>query len=182
MRTVKDPADFLSPPHRSIWDINQVRSFLSYLTPDNSNVVFANPALVYNNETRPPSIRGDCTDPTATRHNFNVSSADLIEPYFGSVYAMYCTDSKLIRKWENPDIPEGTFFLPEFQRYAPQNLALLPLPEDHSKTPQLVFDNMNGKCYRCILCALDSFVCVVIPIKDWNYYEFDKLDGVVSKL
>ena len=143
MRTVENPADFLSPPQRALWDINLVRSFLGYLSPDNSNVVFANPALVYDNQTSLPSV-SDCTDPTATRHNFNVSSADRLTPYFDSIYSVYCTDPKLIQKWETPGIPEGTFFLPELQRYAPQDLALLPLPPDYSTVPQLVLDNSDG--------------------------------------
>ena len=153
MQTVKDPADFLSPPQRSIWNSAQVRRFLSYLTPDNSNIQFAKPDLLYSNETTPPSIHGDCTQPGTARHNFNLSSADLYEPYYGTLYALYCTDPELIKKWEDPDIPKGTFFLPEFQRYAPDHhLTLLPLPENHSKTPRLVHDDLNGKCTSENLC------------------------------
>ena len=155
MRTVEHPADFLSPPQRALWDINLVRSFLSYLSPDNSNVVFANPALVYDNQTSLPSAI-NCTDPRATRHNFNVSSADRLTPYFDSIYAVYCTDPTLIQKWENPGIPEGTFFLPEFQRYAPQDLALLPLPPDHSTVPQLVLDN-SGKFHAYVYAVYTSY-------------------------
>lgn len=166
MRTVEHPADFLSPPQRALWDINLVRSFLSFLSPDNSNVVFGNPALVYSNKTDPPSVQGDCTDPTATRHNFNVSSVDRIEYYFGSLYGVYCTESRLIQKWENLNIPEGTFFLPEFQKYAPGDLSLLPLPADYSTTPLLVLDNGNGRFDTCTLpwwCA-SCAVCTVCAV------------------
>ena len=145
MRTVKHPADFLSPPQRSIWDVIQVRSLLDYLTPHSSNIFFAKPSLVYDNETAHPSIHGDCTHPSAAHHNLNVSSADLIEPYFGTQYAIYCTDSKLIQKWEKPNVPVGTFFLPDFETYTPHNLTLLPLPADHSKVPQLVHDDKQGE-------------------------------------
>ena len=153
MQTVKDPVDFLSPPQRFIWNSAQFRSFLSYLTPDNSNIQFAKPDLLYSNETTPPSIHGDCTKPGTARHNFNLSSADLYEPYYGTLYALYCTDPELIKKWEDPDIPKGTFFLPQFQRYAPDHhLTLLPLPENPSKTPHLVLDNLNGECTSENLC------------------------------
>ena len=145
MRTVEDPADFLAPPYRSIWDVHQVRSFLDKLTPDKSNIFFANPSLVYDNETAYPSIHGDCTHPTAAQHDFNVSSADLIEPYFDTMYAIYCTDTNLIQKWDNPGIPEGTFVLPDFETYTPHNLTLLPLPKDHSKVPQLALDDKQGE-------------------------------------
>ena len=146
MRTVKDPADFLYPPHRSIWNVSQVRSFLDDLTPVKSNIFFANPSLVYDNETAYPSIHGNCTQPTTARHDFNVSSADLIEPYFNTMYAIYCTDTRLIQKWDNPDIPEGTFHLPDFETYVPHNLTLLPLPADHSTVPQLTHDDKQGEC------------------------------------
>ena len=150
MWTVRDPADFLSPPQRSIWDITQVRSVLGDLTVDNSNIFFAKPSLVYSNETTPPSIHGDCTHPSTTRHSLNVSSADLVEPYFGTLYALYCTEEELIQKWENPDIPQGNFSLPTFQTYTPHDLSLLPLPEDHSKVPQLVHDDTLGECKCCV--------------------------------
>ncbi len=145
MRTVADPADFLAPPYRSIWDVHQVRSFLDDLTPDKSNIFFANPSLVYDNETAYPSVHGDCTNPTAAQHDFNVSSADLIEPYFDTMYAIYCTDTNLIQKWDNPGIPKGTFVLPDFGTYTPHNLTLLPLPKDHSKVPQLALDDKQGE-------------------------------------
>ena len=145
MRTVEAAADFLSPPHRSTWDVSQFRSFLDDLTPDKSNIFFAKPSLVYNNETTHPSIRGDCTHPTTAHSDLNVSSADLIEPYFNTMYAIYCTESRLIQKWRHPIIPEGTFDLPDFGTYVPHNLSLLPLPADHSKVPQLAHDDKKGE-------------------------------------
>ena len=146
MRTVEHPVDFLYPPHRSIWNVSQVQSLLDDLAPNKSNIFFANPSLVYDNETAYPSVHGNCTHPTAAHHDFNVSSADQIEPYFNTMYAIYCTDTRLIQKWNTPDIPEGTFDLPDFETYVPHNLTLLPLPADHSKVPQLAHDDNQGEC------------------------------------
>ena len=54
MRTIKYPADFLSPPSRAIFDIDLINNTLDKLTPYNSVVFVVSPDFVDKNASTSP--------------------------------------------------------------------------------------------------------------------------------
>ena len=146
MRTTVDPIDFLSPPERFVWDPELVNTVLDQLSPQRSNIFYAKPSVVLNATEAPVSNHGDCSSfGSITRHGFDVSSVDLVEPYFGTAYGVYCTPLDLVETWEHVPAPEG-FSLPRLDMFVPQELSLLPVPTNFTGTPEKILDNKHGLC------------------------------------
>ena len=163
MRTTKDPADFLSPPQRFLWDPELVAMAFNWFTPDYTNIFYAKPSLTLNAFAAPPSNNDTCWSITSLveRHGFNVSSVDRVEPVFGTPYGVYCTPLELNEMWKNVPALEGAR-LPRFDMFVPTELSLLPIPSDFTGVPEKILDNQEGLLvpfthYLLVWCTLLPF-------------------------
>ena len=123
MRVVKDPADFLSPPSRGIFDIKLIRDTLNALTPSNSLVFIGSPNLEDSNSTRP--------------QDFPWPQLNEVEPWFSTAFAKIDIPSDVINIWKT-DNENVKLSLPAENRFIPEDLGILPLDEDYSDLPTRV--------------------------------------------
>ena len=134
MRTVDKPVDFLSPPERYIRNISDFKEIVESFTPQNANILYANPNLASNITNKSVEFPLDCA--ALSTDNFTFDAFHHIEPYFSTPYSAYCASRKLQEPWKSAKGKD--FMLPKLTKYLPTNLTVLPLPSDPPTEPQLI--------------------------------------------
>ena len=147
-----------------------MNTILDQLSPQHSNIFYAKPSVVLNATVAPGSNHGNCYSSSTARHGFDVSSVDLVEPYFGTAYGVYCTPQDLVETWEHPPALEG-FSLPRLDMFVPQELSLLPVPTNFTGTPEKILDNKQGLCLLFSLFVCLLFVCLLTPLSSSAGYS-----------
>lgn len=127
MTIIKDPADFLSPPSRAIFDVELIKTALNKLTPSNSIVFIGSP-----NFSTPTNLQG-----------LPQPNLDTVEPWFNTSFSKIDTPSDAITAW-NIDNKTVRLNLPPENTFIPKTLKVLPLEKNHATMPTQVKSD-NGK-------------------------------------
>ena len=130
MRTIKYPADFLSPPSRAVFDIDLINSALDKLMPYNSVVFVGSPDFV--DKDTPTSPEG-----------LPPPNLDSVEPWFNTRFTKVDTPCEVLNGWHVDDSATKLSLPPE-NNFIPKSLEIHPLDKNHSKKPTLV-NSDNGK-------------------------------------
>ena len=162
MRTIKYPADFLSPPSRAVFDIDLISGALDKLTPYNSVVFVGSPNFV--NENTPTNPQG-----------LPLPNLDSVEPWFNTSFAKVDTPCEVLNGWHVDDIATKLSLPPE-NSFIPKSLDIHPLDKDHSKKPILI-NNDNGKSINIgyiqkYACTRHAMICSGKFQSNFNFQKF----------
>ena len=128
IRTIKDPADFLSPPSRAVFDMELIHSTLDKLTPSNGLVFIGSWDF---GKIIPQGLRKPYFD--------------MVEPWSGITFDAYDDDTYLssISSWRI-DNDTVKLSLPPENDFIPKALDVHPLDKNHSGIPTQI-NKDNGK-------------------------------------
>lgn len=147
MRTIKDPADFLSPPKRAVLDVQLIKNSLNKLTPSNSVVFIGSPNFLNATST---SLNG-----------LPRPKLDAVEPWFSTRFSKIGIPNDVLKNWGTNDdtvklrLPPGNIFIPK-------NLTVLSLDKAHSTVPTQVENNDGKKCVCCIHVSVYLYIEIII--------------------
>ena len=144
MRTIEDPADFLSPPSRAVLNVSLINNVLNKLTPSNSVVFVGSPNFL---NATPASLNG-----------LPRPHLDAVEPWFNTSFSKNDIPDDVLSAWAT-DNETVKLSLPPENKFIPKQLKVLSLDKDHSRIPTQV-KSTNGKA-----CYLHVCLCMCI-LKD----------------
>ena len=149
MRTIKDPADFLSPPSRAVLDIKLINSALDKLTPSNSVVFIGSPDFL--NSAGSTSPQG-----------LPQPNLDAVEPWFNTNFSKVDIPNDVINAWGTDD-DSVKLKLPPSNMFIPKKLGILDLDKNHSPMPTQI-TNDSGKVmfvyvYACVCVFVHVCIC-----------------------
>ena len=129
MRSIKYPADFLSPPSRAVFDLELINSALDKLTPSNSVVFVGSPNFLKAAPTSPEGLPQP--------------NLDSVEPWFNTNFTKIDIPREVLNSWS---VDDNTIklSLPPKNNFIPNTLGVHPLDKNHSEVPTLI-NNANGK-------------------------------------
>lgn len=129
MRTIKYPADFLSPPSRAVFDMELINSALDKLTPSNSVVFVGSPDFLKDTPTTPQGLPQP--------------DLDSVEPWFNTNFSKVDIPHEVLDSW-SVDNNAIKLSLPSENNFIPKKLEIHPLDNDHSEMPTQI-SNDDGK-------------------------------------
>ena len=147
MRTIKYPADFLSPPSRAVFDMKLISSALNNLTPSNSVVFVGSPDFLKDTPTSPEGLPQP--------------NLDSVEPWFNTNFTKIDIPHEVLSSWS---IDDNTIKLklPTENNFVPKTLGVHSLDDNHSEMPTQI-SNDNGKYHstkhRTDVCTYIQYIC-----------------------